>query len=156
MAARAPAGGSYPGILSWGLSACAGPAGMLHDAGHLAVTQLAAAPDDPVLVTAAGTAHLTERWTVDLAGLLPVSAIAAVVVPGRPMRRARRWTGAIAAPFGLVAVVPPWTTGVAGPSPAPEQIGHVLHPPVMARHGAVDLRRLRHPAGAPGPRPGAG
>lgn len=115
-----PAG--VAGRVAAGLLAAAGLAGLLHDAGNLAVTQLAA---DPANAPTAAGMLLTAKWTVNLAGLLWVAATA--LMSRTVMRRA----GAVAAVSGLVAVILPWTTGTAGPSPALEQAGYLLHLPVM-------------------------
>ncbi|WP_066361511.1 hypothetical protein [Herbidospora mongoliensis] len=141
--------------LPGGLLAAAGLAGLLHDAGNLAVTQLTADPGAalPVLLTA--------KWAVNLAGLLWVTATAAAVVL-LPLPRWVRWAGAVAAVSGLAAVVLPWTTGLAGSSAALEQAGYALHLPVMlwwVRAGRptyeVNGRRPGRPGLAPGP-PGSG
>ncbi|MEV4134622.1 hypothetical protein AB0J72_20925 [Dactylosporangium sp. NPDC049742] len=113
-----------------GLLAAAGLAGLLHDAGNLAVTQLTAAPAAAVAVL------LVAKWTVNLAGLLWV---AATVVLSRGLSRAFRSTGAVAAASGLAAVVIPWTSTTAGPSVALEQVGYALHLPVMVWFAAVGL-----------------
>ncbi|MEU8383621.1 hypothetical protein, partial [Streptosporangium sp. NPDC048865] len=63
--------------LAGGLLAAAGLAGLLHDAGNLAVTQLAADPADPAAATVARAVLLTAKWAVNLAGLLWVAATAA-------------------------------------------------------------------------------
>lgn len=115
-----PAG--VAGRVAAGLLAAAGLAGLLHDAGNLAVTQLAA---DPANAPTAAGMLLTAKWTVNLAGLLWVAATA--LMSRTVMRRA----GAVAAVSGLVAVILPWTTGTAGPSPALERAGYLLHLPVM-------------------------
>ncbi|MEV0569297.1 hypothetical protein [Dactylosporangium sp. NPDC050588] len=113
-----------------GLLAAAGLAGLLHDAGNLAVTQLTAAP------AAAAAVLLVAKWTVNLAGLLWV---AATVVLSRGLSRALRSTGAVAAASGLAAVVIPWTSATAGPPVALEQVGYALHLPVMVWFAAVGL-----------------
>ncbi|MFC4058327.1 hypothetical protein ACFOWE_08480 [Planomonospora corallina] len=131
-----------PGVLPGGLLAAAGLAGLLHDAGNLALTQLAADPAAPASVTTAWAVLLTAKWAVNLAGLLWVSATAAtaalVPMPGR-----LRLAGAAAALSGLVSVVLPWTTGTAAPSPVLEQAGYALHLPVMLWYGVLGLRCLR-------------
>ena len=114
--------GRVAGRVAAGLLAAAGLAGLLHDAGNLAVTQLAA---DPANAPIAAGLLLTAKWTVNLAGLLWVAATAAM------SRTVMRRTGAIVAVSGLAAVVLPWTTGTTGPSPALEQAGYLLHLPVM-------------------------
>ncbi|HEU5129796.1 MAG TPA: hypothetical protein VFU12_17590 [Glycomyces sp.] len=125
-----------------GLLALCGTAGLLHDAGNLAVTRLAADPADPVTAATAEAVLLTAKWGVNLAGLLWVSATAAAVcLPGRPAGRRR--AGAVAALSGLAAVVLPWTTGTDGPSPQLEQLGYALHLPVMAWWGFLGWRCLR-------------
>ncbi|GAB3842315.1 hypothetical protein ACFPIJ_42930 [Dactylosporangium cerinum] len=123
-----------------GLLAAAGLAGLLHDAGNLAVTQLAA---EPVGASAevAGAVLLTAKWGVNLAGLLWVAATAVTAagahLPGR-LRRA----GGFAALAGLAAVVVPWTTGTHGMSPTLEQLGYALQLPVMIWYGVVGWRLL--------------
>lgn len=84
-------------LLPGGLLACAGLAGLLHDAGNLAVTHLT----DPA---PAGAVLMTAKWTVNLAGLLWVAATAAL---------AARWrsAGMLVALSGLAAVVLPWLSG---------------------------------------------
>jgi hypothetical protein len=134
MAARAP--------LPAGLLACAGLAGLLHDAGNLAVTQLAADADDPTVIAVAGAVLLTAKWSVNLAGLLWVAATITAVLQ-LPMTAGLRRTGVLAAVSGLAAVVLPWTTGVDGPSAAQEQLGYALHLPVMVWYGVLGLRDLR-------------
>jgi hypothetical protein len=134
MATRAP--------LPAGLLACAGLAGLLHDAGNLAVTQLAADADDPTVIAVAGAVLLTAKWSVNLAGLLWVAATITAVLQ-LPMTAGLRRTGVLAAVSGLAAVVLPWTTGVDGPSAAQEQLGYALHLPVMVWYGVLGLRDLR-------------
>ncbi len=139
MAARAP--------LPAGLLAAAGLAGMLHDAGNLAVTQLAADPTDPTTVAVAGAVLLTAKWTVNLAGLLWVAATAVLCLP---MAAGLRRGGMLAAVSGLAAVVLPWTTGTTGMSATLEQLGYALHVPIMAWYGVFglgELRGSRSPAG---------
>ncbi|WP_238011956.1 hypothetical protein KZZ52_37765 [Dactylosporangium sp. AC04546] len=113
-----------------GLLAAAGLAGLLHDAGNLAVTQLTAVPAAAVAVL------LVAKWMVNLAGLLWVAATVAL---SRGLSRAFRGTGAVAAASGLAAVAVPWTSGTAGPSVALEQVGYALHLPVMVWFAAVGL-----------------
>jgi hypothetical protein len=128
--------------LPGGLLAAAGLSGLLHDAGNLAVTQLATAePAEPAVTTAAAVL-LTAKWTVNLAGLLWVAATVATALHV-PMAVGFRRTGLLAALSGLAAVVLPWTTGTAGPSAALEQTGYLLHLPVMLWYGALALRTLR-------------
>ncbi|MDR7275310.1 hypothetical protein [Catenuloplanes atrovinosus] len=117
------AGGRRGDPLAGGLLAAAGLAGMLHDAGNLAVTQLAAAPADPAAITTAAAVMLTAKWGVNLAGLLWTAATLAAA--------RGRWPGLLAAASGLAAVVLPWTFGTGTPSPAAEQVGYLLHVPVM-------------------------
>ncbi|KOX28204.1 hypothetical protein ADK67_12330 [Saccharothrix sp. NRRL B-16348] len=126
-------------LLPSGLLACAGLAGLLHDAGNLAVTQLAA---EPAAVEVARAVLLTAKWTVDLAGLLWVAATAAAVLQV-PMAAGLRRAGVVAALSGLASVVLPWTTGTAGPSPVVEQVGYALHLPVMAWYAVLGWRELR-------------
>ncbi|MEV2237250.1 hypothetical protein [Micromonospora sp. NPDC049891] len=146
LAATARAG-QHRAVLPGGLLAAAGLAGLLHDAGNLAVTQLAADPSDPSAVAAARAILLTAKWTVNLAGLLWVAATTAAVVCV-PMPAGLRRAGAFAALSGLVAVVLPWTTGVAGPSATLEQVGYLLHLPIMIWYGMLGWRLRR---GAIGP-----
>jgi hypothetical protein len=115
-------------LLPGGLLACAGLAGMLHDAGNLAVTRLT----DPAL---AGAVLVTAKWTVNLAGLLWVAATVALLHLSARSRR----TGVFAALSGLAAVVLPWLTG---PSMAQEQLGYALHLPVMLWYGVFGWRAL--------------
>jgi hypothetical protein len=112
-----------------GLLACAGLAGLLHDAGNLAVTQLT----NPGIAAAI---LLTAKWMVNLAGLLWVAATAAATRQ-LPLPPALRRTGMAVVVPGLAAVVLPWTTGTAGPSPALEQLGYALHLPVLAWYCAL-------------------
>ncbi|WP_062351980.1 hypothetical protein [Herbidospora yilanensis] len=119
--------------LPGGLLAAAGLAGLLHDAGNLAVTQLT---DDP---GAALPVLLTAKWAVNLAGLLWTAATAAGAAL-LPLPRWSRRAGALAAVSGLAAVALPWTTGLAGPSAALEQVGYALHLPVMIWYVVLGLR----------------
>ena len=98
--------------MAGGLLAAAGLAGLLHDAGNLALTQLAATT---TAASAALAVMLTAKWMVNLAGLLWVAATVAAATgsamstrlrvagrsrpspgsppwcsPGRPERPARR------------------------------------------------------------------
>lgn len=142
MAARAAATGSHLRFLSAGLLAAAGLAGVLHDAGNLAVTQLAADPTDPMTVAVARGVLLTAKWAVNLAGLLWVAALATAAL-GSSVAPVLRRTGVLAALLGAAAVVLPWTTGLAGPSSTMEQLGYALHLPVMVWYGAVGWLHLR-------------
>jgi hypothetical protein len=117
-------------LLPGGLLACAGLAGLLHDAGNLAVTHLT----DPAV---AGAVLLTAKWTVNLAGLLWVAATVCLLPGSAGLRRA----GVLAAVSGLAAVVLPWT------SVAQETLGYVLHLPAMVWYGVLGLRELRAGAG---------
>ncbi|WP_422770470.1 hypothetical protein ACN28C_27795 [Plantactinospora sp. WMMC1484] len=145
-----------------GLLAAAGLAGLLHDAGNLAVTQLAADPADPVAATVARGVLLTAKWTVNLAGLLWVAATA-VTALAAPLPAGLRRTGVVAALSGLAAVALPWTTGLGGPSATLEQLGYALHLPVMLWYGVLGWRLFRRsgwggtgPGGAaPSAQPGA-
>lgn len=128
--------------LAGGLLAGAGLAGVLHDAGNLAVTQLAARPAAPGVETVAMGVLLTAKWTVNLAGLLWVAATVAGAV-GWAMPAGLRVAGLIAALSGLSAVVLPWTTGAAGPAPGLEQLGYALHLPVMIWYAVLGGRYLR-------------
>ncbi|MCC8247024.1 hypothetical protein [Saccharothrix luteola] len=121
-----------------GLLACAGLAGLLHDAGNLAATQLAA---EPAAVEVARAVLLVAKWTVDLAGLLWVAATAAAALL-LPVTAGLRRAGVLAALSGLVAAVLPWTTGVAGPSVALEQVGYALHLPILVWYGVLGWREL--------------
>nr|MDT0656765.1 hypothetical protein [Micromonospora sp. DSM 115978] len=128
-------------VLAGGLLAAAGLAGLLHDAGNLAVTQLAAEPEGPG-VAAARAVLLTAKWAVNLAGLLWVAATAVTAV-GAHLPRRLRDAGALAALAGLAAVVLPWTTGTDSASPALEQLGYALHLPIMIWYGIVGWRLAR-------------
>ncbi|MEV6983838.1 hypothetical protein AB0M95_21625 [Sphaerisporangium sp. NPDC051017] len=144
MSARsAQAPGPHLVTLAGGLLAAAGLAGLLHDAGNLALTQLAADPTAPAVVTVAWVVLLTAKWAVNLAGLLWVAATAAAAV-GVPMPTGLRIAGAVAAISGLAAVALPWTTGTDGPTVALEQLGYALHLPIMIWYGALGLRYLRN------------
>ncbi|MEW1837870.1 hypothetical protein AB0392_07940 [Nonomuraea angiospora] len=133
--------------LAGGLLAGAGLAGLLHDAGNLALTQLAARPAAPAAATVALAVLFTAKWAVNLAGLLWVAATAAGAA-GLPMPAGLRVTGMIAALSGLAAVVLPWTTGTAGPTGTLEQLGYALHLPVMIWYGVLGWRYLRSPYAA--------
>ena len=124
-----------------GLLAAAGLAGLLHDAGNLAVTQLAAEPVDSV-AEVAGAVLLTAKWAVNLAGLLWVAATAVTAIGAHLPDRLRR-AGGFAALAGLAAVVIPWTTGTDGMSPTLEQLGYALHLPVMIWYGAMGWHLIR-------------
>ncbi|MEU6788162.1 hypothetical protein ABZ912_53990 [Nonomuraea angiospora] len=155
LAAR-PAEASRPYLvtLAGGLLAGAGLAGLLHDAGNLALTQLAARPAAPAAATVALAVLLTAKWAVNLAGLLWVAATAAGAM-GIPMPAGLRVTGLIAALSGLAAVVLPWTTGADGPTGALEQLGYALHLPVMIWYGVLGGRYLRRQHAVPAsPGPG--
>jgi hypothetical protein len=138
--ARAP--GPHLVTLAGGLLAAAGLAGLLHDAGNLALTQLAADPAAPAVATVAWAVLLTAKWAVNLAGLLWVAATAAAVV-GVPMSTRLRIAGAVAAISGLAAVALPWTTGTDRPTVALEQLGYALHLPIMIWYGVLGWRYLR-------------
>lgn len=143
MSARsAQAPGPHLVTLAGGLLAAAGLAGLLHDAGNLALTQLAADPAAPAVATVAWAVLLTAKWAVNLAGLLWVAATAAAAV-GVPMPTGLRIAGAVAAISGLAAVALPWTTGTDGPTVALEQLGYALHLPIMIWYGALGWRYLR-------------
>ncbi|MEU5554466.1 hypothetical protein ABZ738_32325 [Micromonospora sp. NPDC047793] len=128
-------------VLAGGLLASAGLAGLLHDAGNLAVTQLAAEPGDTV-TDVASAVMLTAKWAVNLTGLLWVAATAVTTVGADLPDRLRR-TGRLAALAGLAAVAVPWTTGTDGMSPMLEQLGYALQLPVMIWHGCLGWRLLR-------------
>ncbi|MER5267025.1 hypothetical protein ABTZ99_33515 [Actinosynnema sp. NPDC002837] len=124
-----------------GLLACAGLAGLLHDAGNLAVTQLAA---EPAAVEVARAVLLVAKWTVNLAGLLWAAATAAAALC-LPVTAGLRRAGLVAALSGLGSVLLPWTTGLAGPSAALEQVGYALHLPVVVWYGVLGWRELGTP-----------
>ncbi|GAA1889921.1 hypothetical protein [Asanoa iriomotensis] len=88
-------------VLAGGLLAAAGLAGLLHNAGNLAVTQLAAEPVGTV-AEVAGAVMLTAKWAVNLAGLLWVAATAVTAIGARLPRRLRL-AGGFAALAGLAA-----------------------------------------------------
>ncbi|GAB7045772.1 hypothetical protein [Catenuloplanes indicus] len=121
---RAAGDAAVRAVVAGGLLAAAGVAGVLHDAGNLAVTQLAGRAGEPGVIGAATAVMLVAKWGVNLAGLLWTAAT--LVAAGG------RWTGLVVGAFGLAAVVLPWTAGAAGASPALEQVGYLLHVPVMA------------------------
>ncbi|SDH17181.1 hypothetical protein SAMN05421505_11255 [Sinosporangium album] len=129
-------------VLAGGLLAAAGLAGLLHDAGNLALTRLSTDPATPAAATVATAVMLTAKWMVNLAGLLWVAAVAATAV-GVPMPGALRVAGAIAGLFGLAAVVLPWTTAADNPSEASEQLGYALYLPIMLWYGVLGWRYLR-------------
>jgi hypothetical protein len=139
MAARTVATETHLALLPAGLLAAAGLAGMLHDAGNLAVTQLAA---DPTAIAVTKAVLLTAKWAVNLAGLLWVAATATASL-FVPMTAGLRRAGLIAALSGLAAVVLPWTTGINGPSATQEQLGYALHLPIMIWYGVLGWRELR-------------
>ncbi|MGN9785098.1 hypothetical protein ACTMTF_26950 [Nonomuraea sp. ZG12] len=138
-AGRVAGGPMVGGPVAGGLLAAAGLAGLLHDAGNLALTQLAAVP---AAASAALAVMLTAKWLVNLAGLLWVAATVAAA-SGVPMPARLRVAGLVAALSGLAAVVLPWTTGTAGPTVALEQLGYVLHLPIMLWYGVLGLRFMR-------------
>ncbi|MEV5893100.1 hypothetical protein [Nonomuraea fuscirosea] len=138
----APAWRPYLERLAGGLLAGAGLAGVLHDAGNLAVTQLAARPAAPGVETVAMAVLLTAKWTVNLAGLLWVAATFAGAA-GLPMPVWLRVAGLVAAFSGLVAVVLPWTTGAEGPTAGLERLGYALHLPVMIWYAVLGGRYVR-------------
>lgn len=142
LAVHAVASRRFATLLPAGLLALAGAAGMLHDAGNLAVTQLAAAPADAAVLPVAEGLLLQAKWAVNLAGLLWVAATAAAALWSAPSKALRR-CGFVAALCGLAAVVLPWTTGTGGPTPALEQLGYALHLPVMAWWAVLGYRCLR-------------
>ncbi len=142
VAGSAAAAGSRLAVLPAGLLAASGLAGLLHDAGNLAVTQLAADPSDPTAVATAQALLLTAKWGVNLAGLLWVAATVAAAAWWH-LPKALRLTGWLAALCGLGAVVVPWTTGTDGPSPALEQRGYALHLAIMLWFAVLGWRHLR-------------
>ncbi|GIH99554.1 hypothetical protein [Planobispora takensis] len=150
LAAR-PAGASRPHLvtLSGGLLAAAGLAGLLHDAGNLALTRLAADPAAPAAAAVALAVLLTAKWAVNLAGLLWVAATVAGAA-GIPMSARFRAAGLIAALSGLVGVALPWTSGTGGPTVALEQLGYALHLPIMVWYGVLGWRYMGDREPAPG------
>ena len=134
--------GHRPTSLPGGLLACAGLAGLLHDAGNLALTQLAADPTDPAAAMVAWAVLLCAKWTVNLAGLLWVAATVTTALGAKLPTWLRR-AGVIAAVSGLAAVLLPWTTGIDGPSAPLEQLGYGLHLPVMIWYGLLGWRLIR-------------
>ncbi|MFB4280660.1 MULTISPECIES: hypothetical protein [unclassified Nonomuraea] len=135
----AGAGGAprpYLVVLAGGLLAAAGVAGLLHDAGNLALTQLSPVP------AVAGAVLLTAKWMVNLAGLLWAAATVAAAA-GVPMPAGLRRAGFCAALFGLAAVVLPWTAGAEGVPVALEQLGYALQLPVILWYGLLGRRFLR-------------
>ncbi|WP_309109955.1 hypothetical protein [Saccharothrix sp.] len=128
-------------VLAGGLLAAAGLAGLLHDAGNLAVTRLAAEPSAASAEVAA-PAMLTAKWGVNLAGLLWVAATVATTA-GLLAPRWFRLAGVVAAVSGFAAVVLPWTTGTAGFPPELERIGYALHLPVMLWYAVLGWWLLR-------------
>ncbi|WP_283136120.1 hypothetical protein [Rhizohabitans arisaemae] len=139
IAGSVPASRPHVAVLAGGLLACAGLAGVLHNAGNLAVTQLAG---DPAAEGTVRAVLLTAKWGVNLAGLLWVAATVAAVA-GLRMSRAMRRAGGLAVVCGLAAVVLPWTTGTEGLPGAVEQLGYALQLPVMAWYGLLGFRYLR-------------
>ncbi|MFI6535487.1 hypothetical protein ACIBHY_23775 [Nonomuraea sp. NPDC050547] len=132
---------AYLETLAGGLLAGAGLAGLLHDGGNLAMTQLAARPADPAVATVALAVLLTAKWLVNLAGLLWVAATVAGVV-GLALPAWLRAVGVGAALAGLVAVALPWTTGTGGASVALERLGYALLLPIMIWYGILGWRYL--------------
>ncbi|GAA3584188.1 hypothetical protein GCM10022419_077510 [Nonomuraea rosea] len=139
-AAEAPR--PYLVVLGGGLLAAAGLAGLLHDAGNLALTQLSATP---AALASATAVLLTAKWAVNLAGLLWVAATAATAA-GLLLPAGLRRAGMAAALCGLAAVALPWTTGTGGPPAALEQLGYALHLPIMIWYGVLGVRCLRRRA----------
>ncbi len=74
--------------------AAAGLAGLLPDAGNLAVTQLSAEPVDTV-AEVAGAVMLTAKWAVNLAGLLWTAATAVTAIGAHLPHRIRRPVGSL-------------------------------------------------------------
>jgi hypothetical protein len=142
MTARTVTTGPRLALLPAGLLAAAGLAGMLHNAGNLAVTQLATDPADHTAIAVTKAVLLTAKWAVNLAGLLWVAATATAALCV-PMTAGLRRAGVIAALSGLAAVVLPWTTGINGPSATLEQLGYALHLPIMIWYGVMGWRELR-------------
>ncbi|WP_346261314.1 hypothetical protein [Plantactinospora sp. ZYX-F-223] len=134
--------------LAAGLLACAGVAGLLHDAGNLALTQLAADPTDPTATAVAWAVLLTAKWTVNLAGLLWAAATLATAL-GTPLPTGLRRAGVVAAMSGLAAVLLPWTTGTDGLPATLEQLGYALHLPVMVWYGVLGWRLVHDDPAAP-------
>jgi hypothetical protein len=133
-------------VLAGGLLAAAGLAGLLHDAGNLALTQLAGQPVGPT-TDAARAVLLTAKWSVNLAGLLWAAATAATAV-GLTTSSWLRRAGAFAAASGLAAVAVPWTTGTEALSSAREQLGYGLQLPVMVWYALLAWQCLRRTAPA--------
>ncbi|GIH25315.1 hypothetical protein Aph01nite_36250 [Acrocarpospora phusangensis] len=129
-------------VLAGGLLAATGLAGLLHDAGNLALTGLSTDPVTPATAAAATAVLLTAKWMVNLAGLLWVAA-ATTTALGVPMPGGLRWAGAIAALCALAAVALPWTAGGDTPSEASEQLGYALYLPIMIWYGVLGWRYLR-------------
>ncbi|MFI9555953.1 hypothetical protein [Nonomuraea endophytica] len=134
-------GREYLETLAGGLLAGAGLAGLLHDGGNLAMTQLAARPTAPAVATVAFAVLLTAKWLVNLAGLLWVAATVAGAV-GLAMPAWLRGVGLGAALAGLVAVALPWTTGIGGSTVVLERVGYALHLPIMIWYGILGWRSL--------------
>ncbi|MDG4770337.1 hypothetical protein [Solwaraspora sp. WMMD792] len=142
LAARPDGPRAHLSVLAGGFLSGAGLAGMLHDAGNLAVTQLAADPNEPAAVAVAEGVLLTAKWLVNLAGLLWVAATLAAA-SGIALPTGLRRAGVAVAVSGAAAVVLPWTTGTDGPSAAAEQLGYLLHLPVMLWWGVLGWRQCR-------------
>ncbi|WFE29082.1 hypothetical protein O7623_07830 [Solwaraspora sp. WMMD791] len=142
LAARPDRPRAHLSVLAGGLLAGAGLAGLLHDAGNLAVTQLAADPSEPAAAAVAHGVLLTAKWLVNVAGLLWVAATVAAT-SGVALPTGLRRAGVAVAVSGAAAVVLPWTTGTAGPSVAEEQFGYLLHLPVMLWWGMLGWRQCR-------------
>ncbi|WP_283136122.1 hypothetical protein [Rhizohabitans arisaemae] len=141
-AGSVPASRPHVAVLAGGLLACTGLAGVLHDAGNLAVTQLAGDPAAPGAEVTVQALLLTGKWGVNLVGLLWAAATVAAVA-GLRLSRAMRRAGAVAVVCSLAAVVLPWTTGTEGLPGAVEQVGYALQLPVMAWYGLLGFRYLR-------------
>ncbi|AVT38580.1 hypothetical protein [Plantactinospora sp. BB1] len=143
MTARPTGGRPHLVTLAGGLLPCAGLAGLLHDAGNLALTRLAADPTDPTTAVVAGAVLVTAKWAVNLAGLLWVAATVTTAL-GVPLPTAFRHTGLIAVASGLAGVLLPWTTGIEDPSATLEQLGYGLHLPVMVWYGVLGWWQIRN------------
>ncbi|MFY1632708.1 hypothetical protein ACN27F_05350 [Solwaraspora sp. WMMB335] len=119
LAARADSPRAHVAALAGGLLSGAGLAGLLHDAGNLAVTQLAADPTDPAAAAVAEGVLLTAKWTVNLAGLLWAAATGtaacATAASGTSLPVGLRRAGVAAAASGLAAVACPGRPGPLGP-----------------------------------------
>lgn len=129
-------------VTAGGLITAAGVAGMLHDAGNLAVTHLVAAPGDHAVQTAATATLWTAKWGVNIAGMLWISGTAAALLP-RHLPAGFRITGTAALACGIASVALPWLSGSDGPDQMTEQIGYALFLPIMVWYAAWAVRLIR-------------